>query len=149
MGRNLSFVWPPVALAQVRKQVEEQTGKALENDAFQWVIEDRAGTAVGAIETHHCDHQAGVFSYSINIAREHQRNGYATEAIRLVLHYYFAELRYHKASVRVFSHNQASIRLHEKLGFVQEGTLRQEIYTRGAYYDIVCYGLLQAEYGFL
>jgi RimJ/RimL family protein N-acetyltransferase len=146
MGRNLAFVWPPISQALVTKQVEEMALKTLEEDSFTWVIEDGSGRAVGSVTTHHCDRRNGTFGYGINVAAEHQRQGYATEAICLILKYYFEELRYQKVAVQVFSHNEMSIALHEKLGFLKEGVLRQMIYTGGQYFDLLCYGMTKAEW---
>lgn len=146
MARNLDFVWPPVSQAQVRRTVEALSLKRLENDTFTWIIENTAGEAVGAINTHHCQPRDGTFSYGVHVAADHQRQGYATEAIRLVLRYYFAELRYQKVTVQVRSNNDASVALHEALGFVREGTLRRMVYSHGRYHDAHWYGLTKEEW---
>ena len=65
----------------------------------------------------------------------------------LVLRYYFRELRYQKATVRVYSFNEASIRLHEKLGFQHEGRIRRTVYTNGALCDEIVLGLTVEELG--
>ncbi len=145
-ARHLDFLWPPVSEAGVRAWVEEQSRKKLENDAYHWVIETLAGEPAGSIATHHCDSHAGTFSYGLDIAREHQRQGLATDAIRLVLAYYFHELRYQKAAVAVHSNNPASIRLHERLGFCLEGTLRRMVFTQGQYFDLLWFGITREEF---
>lgn len=144
-ARNLEFVWPPVSQAQVRSWVEEQSRKKLENDSFTWVIEDSSGRAVGSISTHSCNQRNGTFSYGVSIAREYRGKGYAAEAIQLILRYYFDELRYQKVTVQVHDYNDASIALHEKLGFVREGTLRRMVYTDGKYCDEHWYGMTKVE----
>lgn len=146
MARNLDFVWPPVSQAQVSTWVEEVSQKKMEDGMFTWVIEDASGTAVGSISTHHCNPRNGTFSYGVNVARQHQRQGYAAEAIALVLRYYFEELRYQKVTVQVNSFNEASAALHEKLGFLREGTLRRMVYSGGAYYDAHWYGMTKEEW---
>ena len=145
-GRSLEFLWPPVARAQVRQQIADRSLQKLARDEFQWLIEDAAGTAVGSIDTHHCDPRTGTFQYGIHIAAEHQRRGYASEAIRLVLKYYFEELRYQKVTVGVHAYNAGSIALHERLGFTREGTLRRMGFTRGAHFDLHYYGLTREEW---
>ena len=145
-ARELEFVWPPVSLAFIRRDLEELSLRKLEADAFTWVMEDAAGEAVGSISTHHCDHRRGVFQYGLSVAREHRRRGYATEAVRLVLEYYFGELHYQKCLVGVHSNNPASIALHERLGFVREGTLRRMVYTGGRFHDVHHYGMLKEEW---
>ncbi len=146
MARELDFVWPPVSLAFIKRDVEEMSLRKLEADAFTWVVEDAGAQAVGSVATHHCDRRAGVFRYGLSVAREHRRRGYATEAALLVLKYYFEELRYQKCLVGVHSDNHASVALHERLGFVREGTLRRMVYTGGRFHDLHQYGMLKEEW---
>jgi len=145
-ARLLDFVWPPTSLASVQAWAEDQSKKKLEGDRFAWVIEDLLGNPVGTISTHHCSARNGTFSYGIDIAQEYRRKGYAVEAVRMVLKYYFEELRYQKVTVTVHSDNQASIRLHERLGFQREGRLRRMVYTHGKYLDELWYGMTAAEF---
>ena len=145
-ARELEFTWPPVSLARVAKETEELALKKFEAGDFVFVVEDGAGVAVGNIATHHCDQRAGTFMYGLYVAREHRRRGYATEAVGLVLKYYFEELRYQKCLVGVHSNNPASVALHEKLGFVREGTLRRMVYTGGQFHDLHRYGMLKEEW---
>ncbi len=101
----------------------------------------------GTISTHHADRRNGNVKYGIAIMKEHQRKGYAAEAIRLVLRYYFQELGYHKAIAEVYAFNEPSISLHENLGFKQEGRLRDMIYTGGEHHDVLVFGMLAEEFG--
>ena len=144
-ARQLDFVWPPQSLAAVRAWCEEQSRKRLDGDAYHWVITDGHDQPVGSISTHDCDHRNGVFSYGLDVAEEHRRKGYAAEAVRLVLRYYFEELRYQKCSVVVHSDNEPSMRLHESLGFTREGVIRRSIFAGGQYHDNVWYGITAEE----
>jgi RimJ/RimL family protein N-acetyltransferase len=146
MASQLDFVWPPISLARIRKDIEEMSLRKLEEDAFFWIIEDSTGTAVGHIATHNCNHRSGVFRYGLSVVREHRQRGYATEAVLIILKYYFEELRYQKCLVGIHSNNAASVALHEKLGFQREGTLRRMIYTGGQFFDSYFYGLLKEEW---
>ncbi len=128
------------------KWAEDESKQKLENDAFHWIIENMAGVPVGSIDTHHCNPRAGTFSYGIDIIPEHQRRGYAREAILLVLKYYFEELRYQKVTVPVHGDNEASMRLHEKMGFQKEGVHRRMVFTRGRHYDELWYGVTAEEF---
>ncbi|MFT3654578.1 hypothetical protein DALLNEIH_00998 [Bacillus sp. B01(2024)] len=66
--------------------------------------------------------------------------------ILMVLRFYFLELAYQKVNTTVYSFNNNSIRLHEKLGFMKEGQLRNVIFTKGAYYDNICFGMTREEF---
>lgn len=123
-------------------RVAEQEG---DDDTFVFVVETLGGVAVGSLSTHACDRRNGTFSYGVFTASEHRRRGYASEAIQLLLGYFFRELRYQKVTVRIYSFNTASLALHRRLGFVQEGRLRRMTYTNGQYHDEILLGLTAEE----
>src|SRR5437867_1682280 len=128
MERRSYTVQFPQSQERERRWAEKMAVKDPERDSFFFVVETLAGTMVGSITTHNCQAQHGTLEYGVAIRREHQRQGYASEAIRLVLRYYFGTLRYQKATARVYSFNEPSMRLHERLGFQLEGRLRRMIY---------------------
>jgi RimJ/RimL family protein N-acetyltransferase len=146
MMRNLNWLLPPTSLESVKRWAEEESRRKPTNDDFFWVIEDGEGQIVGSISAHHCDRRAGAFKYGIAIRQEHQRKGYASEAILLVLRYFFEELRYQKVTVNIHADNVASLRLHERLGFQLEGRLRRTVSARGQYLDEVLMGMTIEEF---
>jgi hypothetical protein len=74
------------------------------------------------------------------------RQGYASEAIQILLRQHFDEYRYQKVNTRVHGFNAASIALHEKLGFQHEGRIRRAVYTGGRYWDLLLFGLTVEEF---
>ncbi|WP_010274011.1 GNAT family N-acetyltransferase [Paenibacillus senegalensis] len=134
----------PHSKETVRRQIEHEETR---NDhAYQWIAENREGTRIGLIFTYDCDPRAGTFSYGIALHRERWGKGYAVEMIKLVLVFYFFELRYQKVNAKVYSFNDRGIRLHAKLGFTKEGALRRMVYTSGQYHDLLCYGMTREEF---
>lgn len=105
-------------------RVRLRSAKVLQGGDCTFVIESLQGRLIGGISTHRCNRRDGTFSYGIIIRKEHRRKGYAAEAIRLVLRLYFDTWSHQKAVAEVRSDNEPSIRLHERLGFVREGCLR-------------------------
>ncbi|PWW02788.1 RimJ/RimL family protein N-acetyltransferase [Paenibacillus cellulosilyticus] len=126
-----------------------QASKGPDGDNFSLAIETLDGELVGSIVAHSCDSRHGTFKYGVGIFREHWRNGFASEAVRILLRYYFEELRYQKVTAHVYAFNEGSIALQERLGFVQEGRLRNMIYTKGQHFDEFVYGLTKSEYEML
>ena len=61
---------------------------------------------------------------------------------RLVLWHAFACAGLHKVCGQALAYNQRSIEFHRKMGFVQEGTLRDQHFDGQAYHDVVCFGLI-------
>jgi RimJ/RimL family protein N-acetyltransferase len=130
----------------MRQWAQELSLRKPENDSYQWAIEALEGVLVGMISTFNSEVHNGTFEYGLGVHRAHWRRGYASEAIRLVLTHYFRELRYQKVTVRVYAFNEPSIRLHESLGFQQEGRLRRMIFTGGEYHDVLVFGLTAEEF---
>lgn len=146
MPRHLYAIPFPQSQAAARRWAEQMAVRQSEDDTFFFVIETLAAVMVGSISTHDCRAQDGTLKYGVAVRREHQRQGYAAEAIRLVLGYYFGTLRYQKANAHVYSFNTPSIRLHEHLGFQLEGRLRRMIYAGGAFHDELVFGITAEEF---
>ncbi|SFJ41543.1 Acetyltransferase (GNAT) domain-containing protein [Paenibacillus sp. UNC496MF] len=102
----------------------------------------------GCLNSHGCDPRNGTFQYGIAIFRPQWRKGCAHEAARLLLRYYFRELRYEKAAAHVHAFNESSAKLQEKLGFRREGPLRSALFTNCHRHDEHLYGLLKDEFVF-
>lgn len=143
---HLDQIWFPSSLFRQEQWVEKQAVKSIEDDSYFFVICNAAGEKVGMIHTNDCDKKNGHFAYAVAIVEAHRNKGYAQAAIKKVLDYYFNELRYHKVTVGVYAFNQASIRLHEKLGFQEEGRLRAMVFSGNQYHDLIKFGCLKQEY---
>ena len=72
-------------------------------------------------------------------------NGYATEAAGSALQWAFAALDLNRVQAETDTRNVASARVLEKLGFVREGTLREDCVVNGDVSDSWVYGLLRRE----
>ncbi|MGW8375649.1 GNAT family protein [Streptomyces sp. ODS28] len=89
------------------------------------------------------------FEYGVTIDAEQRRKGYAGGAVALLLRFMFAERRYHKCEARIFAHNEASLELHRRLGFTEEGRLRDHVFLAGRHHDLVMMGILAEEFAHL
>ncbi|RKT51791.1 GNAT family N-acetyltransferase [Saccharothrix australiensis] len=144
--RDADMVHPPRSTAGYRAWAEAESLREA-GDEFRLAIESVAGgELVGSLATSAVDTRAGRFSYGIGIGREHQRRGYAGEAVVLLLAYMFGERRFHKCEVAIHAFNGASIALHDKLGFRSEGRLRDHEFFSGRHHDVVLMGLTAAEF---
>lgn len=137
----------PQSREAVRRWCEREATQPADGDNFRFAIARLDDdTVVGDVSVHGADPRVGTFAYGINIKQGERRKGYASEAILLLLRYFFQERRYQKVTIGIYSFNEASIRLHEHLGFKREGCLRRLVYTRGSYYDQLMYGLTVEEF---
>jgi ribosomal-protein-alanine N-acetyltransferase len=122
-----------------RKIFKEQTG-------LRWMIEDK--------QSHRVIGTCGYLGYE----EEHHRaeigydllsscwgKGVMTEVARAVLEFGFNQLQLNKIEAKVDPGNEASIRLLYKLGFQQEGLLRQHEFEKGRYVDLAVFSKLQSD----
>lgn len=147
MARASYAIHFPQSSVQTDHWVKREAEASPDNHEYRLQIEAVAtGELVGTLNTVQCDARHGTFSYGIALFPPYHRQGYASEAIILLLRYFFMELRYQKVVANVYSFNTASIGLHEKLGFQQEGRMRRMVYTAGEYYDEIIFGMLREEF---
>ncbi|SFB26319.1 MULTISPECIES: GNAT family N-acetyltransferase [unclassified Bacillus (in: firmicutes)] len=86
-------------------------------------------------------HKRAEIGYEIH--PDYWRKGYASEAVKEILSYSFEVLGLTRIGAVVFIENQSSNKLLLKLGFQQEGILRNYMYQDGEPYDTYVYSLLK------
>ena len=72
--------------------------------------------------------------------------GLGRAAVTLILDYGFKGLDLQRVTLEVLASNAPARRLYERLGFVQEGLMREAFLRDGAREDVALYGLLQREF---
>lgn len=72
-----------------------------------------------------------------------KKSGLMSEAMHEVLNYAWTEMELHRVEAFVALDNEASIRLLQKFGFVQEGHLREHYWKNGRFEDSLLFGLLK------
>lgn len=105
----------------------------------------RDGDLMGTCGLHGIDRRSGVGELGYWLAPEYHGQGYATDAARAVAGYAFDEQRLAKVYAKAFGFNDASQRVLEKVGFQQEGRLRDHFYIDGERVDVLEFGLFPDE----
>ena len=72
--------------------------------------------------------------------------GSGTRICATALDFAFSELQLHKVAGQVLAFNRASIRIHQRLGFTQEGNLRKHRLINGTHHDLFCFGVFYSEW---
>ncbi|MBI0582718.1 MAG: GNAT family N-acetyltransferase [Methanomassiliicoccus sp.] len=78
--------------------------------------------------------------------RAYWNRGIMAEALAAIIDHSFGPLGLHRLEANPLGANRASIMVLERLGFVNEGRLRQRIPFRGRFEDQLYYGLLKEEW---
>ncbi len=131
------------------KWIEEIGTTRARTDAF-FVIEavgSEGNKVIGTIGLHGISPKDHYATFGIAIGeKDYWSKRYGTEATRLIIKYGFEQLNLHRISSSAFSFNERSIRLHNKVGFKEEGRQRESIFKNGKYHDMVIFGLLRDEW---
>ena len=136
----------PTSVELQRSSLEKYVGCKDADGVIMFAIENAEGINVGGISLHSRHEKNGLFSFGIVISREHRRKGYAEEALRILLKYGFWERRYQKCNSACAHTNDGSIALHRKLGFIEEGRRRRQLFFNGKYYDEILFGMTRQEF---
>jgi RimJ/RimL family protein N-acetyltransferase len=78
--------------------------------------------------------------------KDEWNKGYGTETMILLLRHCFDTLNLNRAYLRVYADNLRAKRSYEKAGFVEEGRLREAVYKRGNYDDVIVMSVLRSEW---
>lgn len=153
--KDLEFLRDTYNLPEVRDQMSHDRPANLEQqrDFFENVIcsDENVNLAISVDEemvglVSLKPKQEGVGQIGIWIHPDHHGKGYGTEASKLLIGHAFDEMRYHKVYAQALESNEASQKIWEKLGFTQEGELREQTFRNGEYEDTYYYGLLEEEW---
>ena len=136
----------PTSVELLKQKLEKYAGCKESDGVVVFAIESLDEVCLGGVSLHSCDDKNGVFSFGVSIYRQHRGQGFAEEAVRILLKYGFWEKRYQKCNSACLHNNEASIRLHKKLGFVVEGRQRRVTFLNGEYYDSILFGMLREEF---
>lgn len=99
---------------------------------------------IGCAGLHYINWQARKAEFGIFL-KEERREGKGKEALLLLLKYGFLELNLHKIWAEVYDNNEA-LAIYKKLGFVEEGILRDNYFKQGSYGNSTIISLLEQEY---
>jgi ribosomal-protein-serine acetyltransferase len=80
------------------------------------------------------------------LAEQWQGRGIMTASCGALMDHLFRDLLMHRIEIRVAPGNYKSRAIPERLGFIQEGVLREAQLRNGCWYDLVMYSMLRDEW---
>lgn len=104
------------------------------------------GVLAGVIGHNYIDWANGKTELGYWLGAAFQGRGLMTRACRALTDYSFHELHLNRVEILCAAGNRKSRAIPERLGFTQEGTLRQAEWLYDHYVDLVVYGMLAAEW---
>lgn len=117
---------------------------------YQWAIFPHdASELVGTCSLADVDPTHRRAEFGLALAPEARGCGYAVEAGRAVLAYGFATMGLHRVTADVDPRNAPSLRMLRRLGFREEGRLREHYRQHDEWQDGILFGLLTHEWQIL
>lgn len=112
------------------------------------MVELENGKTIGMVMLTGIDwkNRVALLEYKISAPVEYRIKGDIYDAADGMLSYAFNELGLNCVTATVMLENKFSLKLVKKLGFVQEGVMRQRVYKNGEFKDQAEFSLLRDEY---
>ncbi len=105
------------------------------------------GKPIGIVGLLDIDKKNSKAEYYITVGeKEYKGKGIATKATDLILEYAFRHINLNRVYLYVESQNTNAISLYERVGFIKEGELRDDILSHGILKNRIIYGLLRRDW---
>jgi RimJ/RimL family protein N-acetyltransferase len=143
--RLTSWTSEPLSGPAVRRLFEDRELSSTE-DSF--AIHAADGNApVGIISLMNISEANASADLSIIVAdADHRGRGFGSDAIRTILRYGFGELGLSRVGLSVFEFNEPAIAAYKRLGFREEGRLREVLERDGTRHDAILMSILEREW---
>lgn len=142
--------WSGVAWDSIDKADETiaRYSKALaENESLGLgIVDSQTDELIGTCSLFHLDEQSRRAEIGYGIASASWGKGYMHEALTALINYGFDALNLHRMEADTDPRNTASRRCLERLGFVNEGLLRERWIVNNEICDTSFYGLLRSDW---
>lgn len=133
----------PIEISRTERWFDRNQGRTDRFDAT--IVAD--GVPCGTIGLLEIDRKNSKAEYYIAMGDASlKRKGISTEASRLILRYAFQELGLNKVYLYTETENIPAQRLFEKVGFVKEGCLKEDLFARGRFVDRYAYGICRESF---
>jgi ribosomal-protein-serine acetyltransferase len=133
------------SLADTKEFIKSSLEQFASNNGFQMGIWFQ-GNLAGVIGYHKIDWANRATSIGYWLGTSFQGMGLVTKACRVLVDYAFSELRLNRMEIRCAVENRKSRAIPERLGFREEGIIRQAEWLYDRFVDHVVYGMLIGEW---
>ena len=133
-------------LVKAQAALERLEQRYVARDAIRWAIElVEQGEMIGTVGLLRFDFEHRHAEIGYEIARRWWGRGLTPEAAAAVIRYGFSVLDLHRIEAGVLPGNDASVRVLQKLGFIEEGTRRDYLYSKGRFHSFRWFSLLATD----
>ncbi|MDZ7263862.1 MAG: GNAT family N-acetyltransferase [candidate division KSB1 bacterium] len=143
--REALFLAFPSSASQAEEKIRQYSNSR--EAIVLTIVEKDTDRLVGQTAFFRLDYvsRAAVFYLAI-LAPSFWSLGYGSEATQLMVDYAFATLNLNRIQLHVCAENTPAIKIYQRVGFVQEGILRQAMFRNGNYVDFWVMGMLRSDW---
>jgi len=142
--RFLGVPFPALSLAQKRRLIESLRD---DNSRSVYTILLKNATPIGICELREFDTKVRSCELAITIGeKQYWGQRYGGEAVELLLQIAFQGFNMHKVWLTCAAYNERGLRAYTRIGFREEGRLRDARFIDGCYHDTVVMSILEEEW---
>lgn len=142
--------WIPECLEDVQNFIVHRISPEI-NQPGTWfqmvIIRKDNGELIGDLGIHFPEEQPLHVELGITLSKHQHGQGFAAEALNEVISHLFLKLEKQKIVVSIDPRNRPSIKLFERLGFVQEAFYEKSLFLNGEWADDLVMGVMRRNWG--
>jgi ribosomal-protein-alanine N-acetyltransferase len=132
---------------QALRHIRWYTNRFKYREGIRWAIVHRqSNILIGTCGFHNWHKSSRRVEMGYELAAQQWGRGFATEAATRILKFGFDHLNFNRIEAWAMLDNRASMHVLKKLGFCQEGVLREYGYWHGRFHDVMMFSILKREW---
>ena len=136
---------PPLPRSLEEIQARDERWVEEQHTDSAWFAIDVDAELIGMCGLHSSDHYHQRAEVGIRLGKAYWGRGFGQDAVRTLLDYGFRHLNLVKISLRVLADDERAVGAYRKVGFVEEGRLRDHVWHDGARHDELVMSILRDE----
>lgn len=141
---NLS---PLASIEEARALIERRSAALRRGERIRWAVARRTDDAViGSCGYVGWNRDARRAEIGYELHPDEQGRGLMQEALTAMLTFGFAQMQLNRVEALVVPENEPSLRLLRRLGFAEEGLLRDYGFWKGRFHDLRLFSLLEKDW---
>lgn len=138
---------PIKTLEQANEWMRWMGGFFAAQDGLRWsIVLKEDNILIGSAGLHNWNQEANYAKIGYDIASPYWDEDYAVEVVRALVDFGLHHMNLNRVEADAVHGNIGAMKALQKLGFKQEGILRQRLFKGGKYYDVYLFGLLRPDY---
>ncbi len=139
---EISSTQTPFSKYILKNYISNSHQDIFEAKQYRFVICNNDNLPIGLIDLFNFEPQHSRVGCGVLLVPKYQGQGFASEALKIIINYSFIKLNVHQIFANIASDNKKSIKLFESLNFKIVGIKKDWIFINGVYKNEIMYQLI-------